>query len=224
MTTTDSPPRRAVHAVLAALLIATLACGDGSAAAREDAGTRAAEPVPEGLAVATFAGGCFWCMEPPFDEVEGVKSTTSGYTGGEEAHPSYEEVSYGRTGHAEAVRIVYDPEQVSYDELLHVFWRNVDPTTPDRQFCDAGHQYRTAIYFHDATQEELARRTLSEVRERFEAEVVTEIEPAGPFWVAEEYHQDFYEKNPLRYKTYRKGCGRDARLRELWGEEAGGGH
>ena len=176
-------------------------------------------------AKATFAGGCFWCMEPPYDDLDGVISTTSGYIGGPETNPSYREVSYGQTGHAEAVQVLYDPEKVSYEKLLHVFWRNVDPTVEDRQFCDRGAQYRTAIFVHDETQRKAAEASLDELREsgRF-ARIVTGIVDAGPFWPAEDYHQDYYRKNPARYQQYRRGCGRDARLRELWGDEAGGGH
>ncbi len=180
------------------------------------------EPVPSEseLAKATFAGGCFWCMEPPFDKLQGVVSTTSGYTGGHIENPSYKQVSAGRTGHAEAVQIAYDPEKISYAELLDVFWRNVDPLTPNRQFCDAGNQYRTAIFYHDETQRHLAEASKSRLEGsgRFQSEIVTEISPATAFYVAEKYHQDYYKKNPLRYKFYRISCGRDRRLAELWGE------
>jgi peptide-methionine (S)-S-oxide reductase len=178
----------------------------------------AATPTP-GLAVATFAGGCFWCMEPPFDELDGVISTTSGYTGGHKPHPTYEEVSAGTTGHAEAVQVVYDPTKVTYERLLEVFWRNIDPVTPNAQFCDRGTQYRSGIFTHDGTQRRLAeesKRTL-EVSGRFGSPVVTEIVAAGAFYPAEDYHQDYYKKNPIRYKFYRAGCGRDRRLAELWG-------
>ena len=174
----------------------------------------------DGLAKATFAGGCFWCMEPPFDKLDGVISTTSGYTGGERRNPTYQEVAGGRTRHAEAVEIVYDPSQISYGQLLNVFWMNVDPLTRNRQFCDGGAQYRTAIFFHDDEQKRLARDTKQRIDDsgRFGQPVVTEIVEAGEFWAAEEYHQDYYMKNPIRYKFYRYGCGRDKRLDELWGE------
>ena len=174
----------------------------------------------DGLAKATFAGGCFWCMEPPFDKLDGVISTTSGYTGGERRNPTYQEVAGGRTRHAEAVEIVYDPSQISYGQLLDVFWMNVDPLTRNRQFCDGGAQYRTAIFFHGDDQERLARDTKQRIEDsgRFDQPVVTEIVEAGEFWAAEEYHQDYYMKNPIRYKFYRYGCGRDKRLDELWGE------
>jgi peptide-methionine (S)-S-oxide reductase len=177
------------------------------------------EPAP-GRAVATFAGGCFWCMEPPFDALPGVISTTSGYTGGSDPDPSYEEVSGGGTGHAEAVQVVYDPARVSYERLLEVFWRNVDPLTPDAQFCDRGSQYRSAIFVHDDAQRRLAEASKAALAasKRFDRPIVTEIETAGAFHPAEAYHQDYYRKNPVRYKLYRGGCGRDRRLRELWGE------
>ena len=168
---------------------------------------------------ATFAGGCFWCMEPPFDKLDGVISTTSGYVGGKKKNPTYEEVSAGGTGHAEAVQVVYDPSKVSYAKLLDVFWRNVDPLTANAQFCDHGDQYRTAIFVHDAEQKRLAEETRAQVQKKFpEKKVVTQIVQASVFYPAEEYHQDYYEKNPLRYKFYRTSCGRDARLEELWGK------
>jgi len=172
------------------------------------------------LAKATFAGGCFWCMEPPFDELEGVVSTTSGYTGGHKAQPSYREVSAGTTGHTEAVQILYDPAKVSYARLLEVFWKNIDPTTADRQFCDIGSQYRTGIFYHDEEQRRLAESSIEKLvlDKPFKAPIVTEIEPAGEFYPAEDYHQDYYLKNPIRYKFYRYGCGRDKRLEELWGK------
>ena len=177
-----------------------------------------AAPVPgRQLAKATFAGGCFWCMEGPFDKLDGVKSTTSGYIGGDKKNPTYEEVSSGGTGHAEAVEIVYDPAKVSYEKLLEVFWRNIDPLVRDRQFCDVGTQYRSAIFFHDELQKRLAEASKAEVQKRFKQPIVTEIVPAAKFYPAEEYHQDFYKKNPIRYKFYRTGCGRDRRLQELWG-------
>lgn len=171
-------------------------------------------------AKATFAGGCFWCVEADFDKVPGVLSTTSGYTGGTLAHPTYEQVSGKQTGHAEAVQIVYDPARVSYEQLLEKFWHGIDPTTKDRQFCDSGSPYRTAIFAHDAAQLAAARRSLEalEKSKPFKAPIVTQIETAGPFYAAEEVHQDYYEKNPVRYRYYRLTCGRDSRLRELWGK------
>lgn len=178
------------------------------------------EPGPGRLATATFAGGCFWCVEHAFDEVAGVVSTTSGYIGGPKKNPTYSEVSAGNTGHAEAVRVIYDPQKVSYGELLRVFWRNIDPTAPNRQFCDVGNQYRSAIFFHDETQQRLAeesKRAL-ERSKPFKEPIVTELAIASEFYVAEEYHQDYHHKNPIRYKLYRYRCGRDQRLNELWGE------
>jgi len=199
--------------VLAAWVQAA-APGDGTqgAAAENKATDAAAE-----AAVAFFAGGCFWCMEPPFDELPGVLSTTSGYTGGRVANPSYEQVSSGRTGHTEAVEIRYDPTRIGYEELLAVFWRNIDPLAKDRQFCDRGSQYRSGIYAVNDRQLKLARASAKRIREQLGQRIFTEIESAGPFYPAEQYHQDYYEKNPWRYKFYRHNCGRDQRLEELWG-------
>ena len=176
-------------------------------------------------AKATFAGGCFWCMEPPFDVLDGVLSTTSGYIGGSKKDPTYQEVSAGVTGHTEAVEIVYDPKRVSYAKLLEVFWRNIDPTVKDQQFCDVGSQYRTGIFTHDAAQQAAAEQSRAALMKTkpFKANIVTEVVAATTFYPAEDYHQDYYLKNPLRYKFYRNGCGRDARLTQLWGAEAGGG-
>ena len=179
-----------------------------------------AAAMASGNAVATFAGGCFWCMEPPYDELDGVISTTSGYTGGRKQNPTYEEVSAGTTGHTEAVQVVYDPKRISYARLLEVFWRNIDPLTANAQFCDHGTQYRSGIFYHDAEQRRLAedsKRAL-EASGRLKGPIVTEIVAAGTFYPAEEYHQDYYKKNPIRYKFYRAGCGRDQRLAELWGD------
>ncbi len=172
--------------------------------------------------IATFAGGCFWCMEPPFDKVEGVISTTSGYTGGNKVNPTYKQVSAGSTGHAEAIRIEYDPAKVSYEDLLAVFWKNIDPTTPNRQFCDHGSQYRSGIFYHNEAQKDAAEKSLEKLNQTkpFDDPVVTEITEASTFYPAEEYHQDYYQKNPLRYKYYRYLCGRDKRLEILWGESA----
>ena len=175
------------------------------------------------LARATFAGGCFWCMEAAFDKLAGVISVTSGYTGGHKKDPTYQEVSAGGTGHAEAIEITYDPTKVSYDKLLEVFWHNIDPITPKAQFCDHGTQYRSAIFYHDATQQQLAeasKQTL-EASQRFKAPIVTEITPAAEFYPAEDYHQHYYQKNPIRYKFYHYNCGRAKRLRELWGDVKG---
>jgi peptide-methionine (S)-S-oxide reductase len=172
------------------------------------------------LARATFAGGCFWCMEPPYDKLDGVVSTTSGYIGGHTENPTYEAVSAGGTGHAEAVEITYDPARIGYAKLLDVFWRNIDPTVRNRQFCDVGDQYRSAIFYHDAEQRRLAEQSKAALEKSrpFPKPIVTEIVPAGVFTPAEAYHQDYYLKNPVRYKFYRYRCGRDQRLEELWGK------
>ena len=169
---------------------------------------------------AIFAGGCFWCMEPVFDCMPGVISVTPGYTGGTTRHPSYQEVSQGRSGHVEAVLIRFDAALVSFEELLSVFWRNIDPTTRNRQFCDFGSQYRTAIFYRSEEQKRAAEQSRREVEESrpFDRPIVTEIVAATEFYAAEEYHQQYYRKNPLRYKMYHDGCGRDNRLKELWGE------
>lgn len=173
----------------------------------------------QATAKATFAGGCFWCVEADFDKVPGVLSTTSGYIGGTVPNPSYEQVSSKRTGHAEAVEIVFDPAKVSYATLVSHFWRTIDPTTLDRQFCDTGSPYRTAIFTHDAEQAAVARRSLEELNKTkpFKDPIVTTVQPATTFYPAEGYHQDYYKKNPVRYAYYRASCGRDARLEQLWG-------
>ncbi|MEM7179341.1 MAG: peptide-methionine (S)-S-oxide reductase MsrA [Spirochaetota bacterium] len=169
-------------------------------------------------AVATFAGGCFWCMEAPFDKVPGVYSTTSGYTGGLTQNPNYADVSSGITGHAEAIQIVYNPQKVSYKKLLQVFWRNIDPTVSNRQFCDTGNQYRTAIFYQDQKQKELALQSSKVVKKRF-GKIYTQIAKAAKFYPAEDYHQNYYQTNPIRYKYYRYRCGRDQRLEKLWGKK-----
>ena len=173
-----------------------------------------------GLETATFAGGCFWCMEPPFDKLDGVISTTSGYTGGHKKDPTYHQVSAGSTGHTEAIQIVYDPDKISYESLLGVFWHNVDPTVKDRQFCDKGNQYRTGIFYHNDKQKQQAEASKAglEKTKPFEGAIVTEITAASTFYPAEDYHQDYYMKNPIRYKYYRFSCGRDNRLNALWGK------
>lgn len=180
--------------------------------------------------LATFAGGCFWCMEPPYDKLEGVLETTSGYAGGRSADPSYEEVSSGQTGHAEVVQVRYDVSKVSYEQLLEVFWRNIDPVDAGGQFCDRGSQYRSAIFYHNEEQERLAQASKSSLtktnafsgvalnKTEGEKEIKTEIAPLNAFYPAEEYHQNYYEKNELRYNFYRWRCGRDQRLEELWSE------
>ncbi|ETX07747.1 MAG: MsrA3 - peptide methionine sulfoxide reductase [Candidatus Entotheonella gemina] len=173
-------------------------------------------------AKATFAGGCFWCMEGPFDKLDGVFSTTSGYIGGHKKNPTYREVSAGTTGHTEAVQIVYDPKKVTYQKLLDVFWVNIDPTVKDRQFCDHGSQYRSGIFYHGEEQQKLAEASKQNLEKDkpFEGMIFTEVTEATEFYPAEDYHQDYYMKNPIRYKFYRYSCGRDKRLTELWGDRA----
>jgi peptide-methionine (S)-S-oxide reductase len=179
-----------------------------------------AQGQPAGLAKATFAAGCFWCTEEAMDKVPGVISTTSGYMGGTRKNPTYEEVSSGATGHTEVVQVVYDPKKVSYERLLEQFWLNHDPTVKDRQFCDIGSQYRPSIFWHDEEQKRLAEASKAkwEKEKPFKEAIVTPIVKAGEFWPAEDYHQDYYKKNPVRYKFYATGCGRYARLHELWGK------
>ena len=164
-----------------------------------------------------LAGGCFWCMEPPYDKTDGVISTISGYSGGKTANPTYEQVSAGSTGHIEVVKVEYDPAKVSYEKLLDIFWRNIDPFDADGQFCDKGSQYRSAIFFGNDKEKELAEASKKQIAEKLGQAVVTDILSASEFYPAEDYHQDYYEKNPLKYKFYRYGCGRDARLETVWG-------
>ncbi len=207
---------RVLHS-LAGLAAATLLAASLPALAQTATAPAAA------TAKATFAGGCFWCVEADFDKVPGVISTTSGYIGGTVANPTYEQVSAKSTGHAEAVEIVFDPRKVSYAQLVEKFWRTIDPTTKDRQFCDAGSPYRTAIFAHDDAQLAAVKASLAalEKTKPFKEPIVTQIERAGPFYAAEDYHQDYYKKNPVRYKYYRTSCGRDARLQQLWGASGG---
>ncbi len=199
---TNPHPWLAVALTAAAVLAGTGAAGAGD------------------TAYATFAGGCFWCIEADLEKVEGVLSVTSGYTGGSVANPTYKQVSAGTTGHTEAVRVVFDPGVVSYEALLAVFWHNIDPTVSDRQFCDVGNQYRSGIFYHDEAQRVAAERSRDELEKTkpFAEPIVTEITAATTFYPAEAYHQDYYRKNPIRYSYYRKSCGRDKRLAELWGE------
>ncbi len=181
----------------------------------------AAEPVAKAQATATavFAGGCFWCMEPPFDKLPGVVATTSGYTGGQKTNPTYREVSAGGTGHIEAVQVVYDPQKIGYEKLLEVFWRNVDPLDKSGQFCDRGSTYTTAIFYQNEEQKKFAEQSKAAIEKKLGKPVVTAIRPAATFYAAEDYHQDYYKKNPLRYKYYRYSCGRDQRLEQLWGRK-----
>jgi peptide-methionine (S)-S-oxide reductase len=171
--------------------------------------------------VATFAGGCFWCMVPPFDKLSGVVSVTSGYTGGRLENPTYQQVSGGGTGHAEAIEVVYDPDKIGYEKLLDVFWHNIDPVAINRQFCDVGDQYRSEIFFHNEKQKELAEQSKRSIEKsgRFNEPIATKITPASAFYKAEDYHQEFYKKSPVRYKFYRYLCGRDQRLERLWGAD-----
>ncbi len=207
-------PRHLVRYVTAALL-SVLGVSAYSQAPKSPA-------PPPGAAVATFAGGCFWCMEPPYDKLDGVYSTISGYMGGPKKNPTYEEVSAGRTGHTEVVQVTYDPNRVTYEKLLATFWINIDPTVKDRQFCDGGSQYRSEIFWHTDAQRDAATKSKADLEKNkpFKAAIVTPVTKASEFWAAEEYHQDYYKKNPIRYNYYRSGCGRDARLKELWGAAA----
>jgi len=171
-------------------------------------------------AKAYFAGGCFWCMEEAFEQVEGVLWVFSGYMGGNVANPTYEQVSAGRTGHAETVEVTYDPARVSYQQLLEAFWRNVDPLTPNAQFCDHGSQYRSAVFHTTDEEKRLAEASKAAIEEakKFPSPIVTELVSASTFYQAEDYHQDYYKKNPFRYKYYKYGCGRTKRLEALWGK------
>ena len=180
------------------------------------AATAQAEPPGQGQAVATFASGCFWCTEADFDKVRGVISTTSGYTGGTVVNPTYRQVSSGGTGHAEAVRVVFDPSIVSYEELLDHFWHNVDPFVANRQFCDVGNQYRPEIFFHTDAQRVAAEASKARMQKLFSERIVVAISPAGAFYPAETYHQDYYKKNSAQYRFYRYACGRDRRLQDVW--------
>ena len=202
------------------MLIAMLVWGVMHMAQVGEAGKGSAA-TPKNLEKATFAGGCFWCMEPPFEKLKGVDAVISGYTGGRTENPTYEEVSSGRTGHAEAVEVHYDPAQITYAELLDVFWHNINPTTRDRQFVDTGRQYRTAIFYHNEEQKRLADESKKkhDASGRFGKPIVTEIVPAGKFYPAEEYHQNYYKKNAVRYKFYRFNSGRDQYLEKIWGKE-----
>ncbi len=211
------PTTNRLWRALAATLLSLLAAGTLAAQ-----GTSPTPPAPAGLKLATFAGGCFWCMEHPFDALPGVVKVTSGYTGGQTPNATYAQVSAGGTGHTEAVQIVFDPAKVSYEKLLDVFWHNIDPVTSDAQFCDHGTQYRSAAFYHDAAQQravEASKAALSAAR-TLPGPIVTQIAPASVFYAAEEYHQQYYKKNPVRYRFYRWNCGRDQRLKELWGATA----
>jgi len=210
------------HTGMPRLPIATLLLGSLLAGAAAVAGAAGTAP-PAKRAVATFAMGCFWCAEDAFEGKPGVLSVVSGYTGGNEKNPTYEQVSAHRTGHFESIEVTYDPAKTSYEKLLDVFWHNVDPGDDEGQFCDKGPQYRSAIFVHGDEQRRAAEASKTRVVGKL-GKVATLILPAGPFYAAEDYHQDFAEKNPLRYRFYSTGCGRAARLRQVWGNEAGGQH
>ena len=212
--------RRTLITSATALIVAGIAAAGVFAQTKQE--KQSAATRPSTTAIATFAGGCFWCTEADFDKVDGVISTTSGYIGGKTANPTYDSVSAGNSGHAEAVQVVFDPSKVTYSKLLEYYWRTIDPTTKDRQFCDSGSPYRTAIFTHDEQQRALAeasKKALSN-NKPFREPIVTEIVNATQFYPAEDYHQDYYIKNPVRYKFYRGNCGRDARLKQLWGSQA----
>jgi len=206
------PPKSLVALMLTVLAFAV--CVHAETTASDAAAT---PPTDGTTAVAIFAGGCFWCMEHPFDELPGVISTTSGYTGGHAANPTYQQVSKGGTGHAESVEVRYEPDKISYEKLLDVYWHNIDPLAVDRQFCDVGNQYRSAIFYSTPEQQKLAEASKQAVQAKFDKPIATQIVAASRFYAAEAYHQDYYQKNPIRYKFYRLNCGRDRRLLQLWG-------
>ena len=212
--------RHTMSLCLLGVLLATTACHANAPTPPKPPETAKAPP---GLEMATFAGGCFWCMEAPFDALPGVQSTVSGYIDGFVENPRYRAVANGTTGHTEAVRIIFDPKKTSYEALLKVFWKNIDPTVKNRQFCDRGSQYRSGIYYHDETQRQAAEASLTWVKSviKVKGEIHTELKLATRFYPAETYHQDYYKKNPVHYQRYRQGCGRDARLRVLWGQLKG---
>jgi peptide-methionine (S)-S-oxide reductase len=197
----------------ACLFLALASAGNGTAA-QPKAAAQASSAQP---ATAIFAGGCFWCLEADFEKLPGVLEAESGYAGGQLKNPTYDQVSHGGTGHAESVRVYYDPQKITYQQLLDYFWRHIDPTVQDRQFCDVGAQYRTAIFYQDQPQREAAEASLAALQKsgRF-GHIYTEVVPAGQFYVAEDYHQDYYKKNPIRYSFYRRSCGRDARVEQVW--------
>lgn len=209
---------RPLHRLLVMAVLPFAAAAAFATAHGSDSGAQATDKTIPPSSIAIFAGGCFWCSEADFEKVPGVNKVESGYIGGHLADPTYKQVSAGGTGHTEAVRVVYDPSKVSYAQLLDTFWRNIDPTVKNAQFCDVGNQYRSGIYYLDDVQQRAAissREAL--IRSGKFQNIFTEIEPAKTFYVAEDYHQDYYKKNPVRYRYYRHGCGRDARLKALWG-------
>jgi peptide-methionine (S)-S-oxide reductase len=215
-------PRRISLLVAVVALLVPLAAARAGQANRTHA--TAKPSTPHTMSKAVFAGGCFWCEEATFEGIPGISSVVSGYTGGTQDHPTYEQVSSGRTGHAESVEITFDPAVISYPKLLGIFWHNVDPTQSNGQFCDHGEQYRSAIFYADDAQRRaaLASKEAIESSKVLKAPIVTQIVPLTKFWPAEEYHQDYFKKNPVEYHAYRLGCGRDLRLRQIWGAKAGG--
>ncbi len=207
--------------MLTRVILSGVLCASATPLSERSSGSES--PTDEaGRAKATFAGGCFWCMEPAFDKLEGVVSTVSGYTGGQLKNPSYEQVSSGGTGHLESVQVSFDPGKVSYSKLLDVFWHSVDPTDSGGQFCDRGSQYRSAIFYHTEEQRRLAEESKQTLEKsgQLAKPIATEVRPLSTFYPAEEYHQDYYKKNPVRYKLYRLGCGRDGVLERVWGRSA----
>lgn len=210
--------RRSITPTLLILLLGILSLWSAEPA---PAGQAADSPQPPQQETAIFAGGCFWCMESAFDAVEGVVATTSGYTGGKTKDPTYETVKLGTTGHYESLKVTYDPARVSYEQLLEVFWHNIDPFNPRGQFCDRGSQYRAAIFVSDEERRSAAEESREKIAARTKHKIVTQILPESTFYEAEEYHQDYYQKNSLKYRYYRYTCGRDQRLREIWGSAAG---
>jgi peptide-methionine (S)-S-oxide reductase len=210
-------------AIAATLLLASLlvACGQSSAQAPKTSIDSGTSEIPADTSVAVFAGGCFWCTESDFDKVPGVVETTSGYIGGNVDNPTYEQVSAGTTGHIEAVQVRYDPSKTSYAKLLETYWPTIDPITANAQFCDHGPQYRSAIFYANAEEQAQAEASKAALQAsgRFKRDIVTELLPMTTFYPAEDYHQDYYQRNPLRYTYYRNGCGRDARLEKLWGKK-----
>ena len=201
-------------------VLSFVACKNPSSNTQSASSVNPESSASSGKGKAIFAGGCFWCMEPPFDNLDGVISTTPGYTAGHQKQPTYRQVSSGRTGHTEAIEIIYDPSKISYEKLLEVFWLNIDPLDDKGQFCDYGTQYRSGIYYLDDQQKNLAEDSLKRVRRKLNRPIATEIKAASKFYPAEDYHQDYYILNPVRYNYYRWRCGRDQRLKQIWGEQA----
>jgi peptide-methionine (S)-S-oxide reductase len=213
----------AFAALLVVLSLGILGCAADSDASSESAAAPSTPDLSEAVAdTATFAGGCFWCMEPPYDKLDGVTATISGFSGGTQVDPSYREVAMGRTDHTEVVQVIYDSTQVDYETLLRVYWHNVDPLDGSGQFCDRGSQYRPAIFPHNERQRRLAEASKETVAQQFSQPIQVEIVPFEAFYRAEAYHQNYYRKNPTDYQQYRTGCRRDARLQTLWGDKAGG--